>query len=427
MLGGWHLALVTSTGLASLGHHVDLLPETNEQFQGLTRGELPIDEPNLEEWFSHFFETGLLKIIPQDARFDKSYDFVWLAVDTPVDDRDNADSNYVINFAQSVLESLPCEGIFICSSQLPVGSVETLSARLFDRTGSSYRFAAIPENLRLGSAMKTFLEPDRIIVGVDEPSILESLVPFLNTISSNLEIMSIRSAEMVKHALNAFLATSVTFANEVGVICDQVGADAQQVARGLMTDLRIGPKAYLRPGEAFAGGTLARDLRYLSNIDSRSEVGRVPLFEAIRVTNELHKDWSLKVLDDELQGIQGKKVLIAGLTYKADTNTLRRSAAIELCEKLLDRGAQVTIAERSNVDIPEDISSKVSQVSLEGQSTIEFDAVVVGVVSPEVRSFLGRAIRVCAPNVLVVDPGSSIKQSEMSLECRYRSVGSKLF
>src|SRR5262249_4304466 len=152
----------------------------------------------------------------------------------------------------------------------------------------------------------------------------EVLADLFEPFCSHIEWMSVESAEMTKHALNAFLATSVTFINELARVCEAVGADAKEVERGLKSEARIGPKAYLSPGAAFAGGTLARDVGFLIELGQKHHVG-TPLFQGVKAGNDLHKDWLRQWLLRLAAGIEGPTVAVLGLTYKPGTNTLRRS------------------------------------------------------------------------------------------------------
>jgi UDPglucose 6-dehydrogenase len=152
--------------------------------------------------------------------------------------------------------------------------------------------------------------------------------------------MSVESAEMTKHALNAFLAVSVAFANELAVLAEQVGADAKQVERGLKTESRIGPRAYLSPGAAFAGGTLARDMAFLTALGVQHGLP-TPLLAGVRASNDAHKHWPRRRLAALLGPLAGRRVAVWGLTYKPGTDTLRRSLAVELCRWLVEQGAQV--------------------------------------------------------------------------------------
>ncbi len=273
----------------------------------------------------------------------------WVTFDTPVDDDDNADVEWVLERSVGALAELPANALVVVSSQLPAGSVASLRARCAARRGlDDLRFACVPENLRLGRALDSFRAPDRIVAGVrserDRDELSELLAPF----SSEIEWMRVESAEMTKHALNGFLATSIAFINEIAEICESVGADAQEVSRGLKSERRIGPGAYLAPGDAFAGGTLARDIGFLRRLaDNR----RLPahVFAGVADGNAAHRDWTRRRLLELLGGeagaedrpLAGRRVAIWGLTYKPGTDTLRRSSAIELCRWLLASGATV--------------------------------------------------------------------------------------
>jgi len=196
--------------------------------------------------------------------------------------------------------------------------------------------------------------------------------------------MGVESAEMTKHALNAFLATSVTFINEIAILCEQVGADAKEVERGLKTEARIGPKAYLGPGSAFAGGTLARDVAFLSQL---GETYKQPIYivPAVKASNDAHKSWHRRHLDQSLGGLRGKTIAVWGLTYKPGTNTLRRSSAIELCTWLLSQGAKVQAHDPSITTLSEEYPQ--IQLSASPQEALKnADALVIATEWPEYKN-----------------------------------------
>uniref|UniRef100_UPI002FDFC52E TraB/GumN family protein n=1 Tax=Zoogloea sp. TaxID=49181 RepID=UPI002FDFC52E len=210
--------------------------------------------------------------------------------------------------------------------------------------GDGVEVAWNPEFLREGFAVADTLHPDRLVLGVDRdrPGRAEELareiyaqllgedIPFIVT--------DLATAELVKTAANSFLATKISFINEIASVCEQVGADAREVEAGLKSESRIGPKAYLRPGGAFAGGTLARDVAYL--VAKATETHRdVHLLGSIRTSNESHKGWAVRRLESLYPDLKGRTVAVLGLTYKPGTNTLRRSASVETCTALARAGA----------------------------------------------------------------------------------------
>jgi UDPglucose 6-dehydrogenase len=219
-------------------------------------------------------------------------------------------------------------------------------------------FACSPENLRLGKALEVFRKPERVVVGVRDVPDREILIKLFRPFCQSIEWMSVESAEMTKHALNAFLATSVTFINELARICEMVGADAKEVERGLKSEARIGPKAYLSPGAAFAGGTLARDVGFLVQVGQKHGVG-TPLFQGVRAANDLHKGWLHEWVARLLVGIEHPVVAVLGLTYKPNTNTLRRSSAVELCRWLSEEKIRVRAFDPAVPALPPELADGV--------------------------------------------------------------------
>jgi UDPglucose 6-dehydrogenase len=273
----------------------------------------------------------------------------------------------------------------------------------FARAASGVKagFAYSPENLRLGKAIDVFLRPDRVVVGVRADRDKARIEALLKPVTDRIEWMAVESAEMSKHAINAFLALSVSFANEVAEICEEVGADAREVERALKTEARIGPKAYLSPGAAFAGGTLARDVLFLAGLGARH--GRpTQLVSAIKTSNDAHRLWAGRRLEQLFGDPSGLTVALWGLTYKPGTDTLRRSSAVELGEWLLARGARVQVHDPAVRSIPENVLRGARLCAgpleaLEGAS-----ALVVATEWPDYRSVAAQSIvdSMKAPTVL---------------------------
>jgi UDPglucose 6-dehydrogenase len=206
---------------------------------------------------------------------------------------------------------------------------------------------------------------------------------------------------MIKHAINSFLASSIAFMNEISRVCEQVGADAKEVERGLKSEPRIGPGAYLSPGGPFAGGTLARDVVALTKIGQEQGVPLV-LVPAIKLSNDQHKLWAIQKLREGLGELSGKRVAILGLTYKPGTDTLRRSLAVELCRELLKAGANLRAYDPIVATLPDDLAAIVLSRELE-EVVADADAVVVCTEWPEIREADWDAILAKTNDLLVVD------------------------
>jgi UDPglucose 6-dehydrogenase len=228
---------------------------------------------------------------------------------------------------------------------------------------------------------------------------------------------------MTKHAINAFLATSVTFANEIASLCERAGADAKEVERGLKSEARIGPKAYLSPGAAFAGGTLARDIAFLNAIGAEAALA-TPLLSSVRASNEEHKQWPKRRLRAALPDLARATVAIWGLTYKSGTDTLRRSAAVEFCQWLMAQGAAVRVHDPAVKDLPE---------AWRGSSIERFDdalaalegaqALVVCTEWPEYKAIAPERIAAAAPGLAVIDANRFLSPLGRAAGVRYAAVG----
>ena len=355
VVGLWHLGIVTAACLSRQGHEVVGLDSQFETVRKLQEGIPPLLEPGIEDLIQQGLSAGRLSFATDSATALRGTEMVWITYDTPVDSQDRADSEYVIDQIVQILPYVPDRTLILISSQLPVGSVKRLEqlSRALDQS-KAIRFAYSPENLRLGKAVAAFMEPDRVVVGArtleDQNQISELLRPF----NTRIEWMSVESAEMTKHALNAFLATSVAFANEIATLCEVAGADAKEVERGLKSEARVGPKAYLGPGAAFAGGTLARDIRFLVERSEREGLA-AHLLKAVCVSNEFHKNWTRQKLEQSLGDLRGRVISVWGLTYKPGTSTLRRSGAVELCEWLCEQGSLLRIHDPAVSILPKEL------------------------------------------------------------------------
>lgn len=337
VVGLWHLGCVTAACCAEHFKVVglDFEPET---IANLSEARAPIYEPGLDELIQRGLESRQLSFTSDIAEAVENADVLWVCVDTPVDEDDVPDVDFVVDRIERCVAELKPGTIVLSSSQLPAGTCRRLQEKHQDKEIS---FAYSPENLRLGTALEIFRKPDRVVVGIRDRAVREILGKLFAPFAADRMIwMSPESAEMTKHGINAFLALSVTFANEIARLCEVVGASAQEVEKGLRSESRIGPKAYIRPGSAFAGGTLARDVVTLMHL-AREHGESVDLIATILLSNETHKTWALRRLEMIYEKLDGVTVAVLGLTYKPGTNTLRRSGAVELCAGLLERGARV--------------------------------------------------------------------------------------
>lgn len=342
VIGIWHLGAVTAACLAELGYPVVGVDADAARVEALNRGTPPLYEPGLEELLRTHTATGRLRFTTSVAQGVRGAQYVLIAFDTPVDENDEADLSPVAGAVRELAPHLQRGATVVMSSQVPVGTCEELAAAIHAiNPGADFGMACTPENLRLGQAIERFLKPDMLVIGADTPATAERVAQLYAPVQTQVLKTTLRTAEMTKHAINAYLATAISFGNELANICDQVGVDAFDVVRALRMDARVSPRAPLLPGLGFAGGTLARDMKVLHRLAQRH---RYPahLVKGVLAVNRDQNGMVVRKLRRVLGTLAGRRVGLLGLTYKAGTSTLRRSAAVEIAQTLAAQGAAIT-------------------------------------------------------------------------------------
>jgi UDPglucose 6-dehydrogenase len=339
ILGLWHLGLVSAAVLADLGYDVTATDADKERVRNLTQGRLPVYEPGLEDLVRRHLRSSRLEFHKDAREAVAGKSTVLLTYDTPVDEEDRTDLTLLDKTLEEVTPFLDLDTLVIVTSQVPVGTCERWQEAVCQRRPeASIDLVYSPENIRLGQAIELFRHPDMIIIGSNAQRAREKAERFYEDFLTEKFYVSWRTAEMAKHALNAFFATSISFGNEIGNLCDVVGADGIQIAQILKHDSRIGKKAQVRPGLGFAGGTLGRDLRGLQNL-GKTMRAPTPLVDAVLEINHRQTERVVQIVEDYFSGSLKQKVLsIFGLTYKPGTSTLRRSASLAIMERLHAKG-----------------------------------------------------------------------------------------
>ena len=424
VVGLWHLGTVTAACLASVGHHVVGLDFESEVVERLRAGHPPLFEPGLEDLVKRGMADGYLGFTTDAAQALRDARVVWIAYDTPVDESDQADVEFVVGRVERLFPHLAVDSLVLVSSQLPVGTTYRLEqAYVAAYPNQPVTFAYTPENLRLGKAISVFTRPDRVVVGVRSEADRKRVAELLSPFTERIEWMSVESAEMTKHALNAFLSTSVAFINEVAVLCEEVGADAKEVERGLKSEARIGPRAYLSPGAAFAGGTLARDVAFLAQLGTH--YGQpTHLLRAVKTSNDTHNLWARAKLEGLIGDLRDQSVGVWGLTYKPGTDTLRRSSSVELCRWLAERGVRVQAHDPAVKSLPPDLAATISLCSTPTDALAGVVGLVVATEWPDYQSVPADVVVASMRSALVVDPNRFLSQTlGNDPRIRYVTVG----
>jgi len=410
VFGLWHLGSVTAACLARKGFEVTGVDLDLKTVQDLSQGKAPLFEPGLDDLIAQGISAGKLRFSADLKAVAQDSDLIWVAFDTPVDENDQADLPFLKKRMAQLFAVLKPNTPIVFSSQVPVGFGRSLAAS-FKRARPKEKlvYCASPENLRLGSAIASFDQAARIIAGTFSPEDRAAFELLFSAVCPHIEWMSVESAEMVKHAINSFLATSIAFTNELAVLCEKIGADARDVERGLKTEPRIGPKAYVKAGSAFAGGTLARDLHFLVGLAGESKQPAYVL-KAVLKSNDFHKAWARHQIERRSGSLKNRRVSFLGLSYKAGTSATRRSWAIELCQWLTRQGAVVTAYDSAIKTLTGPAMARIKLVPSADQALRQADIVVVGTDDPAFKLLEPRLFK-ALKKALVLDANGVLKDA----------------
>lgn len=372
---------MTGAGLSDFGNEVTCVDIDEEKISKLEAGEVPIYEPGLDTIIERNVEHGRLRFttdLPDSIRTARA---IFIAVGTPPNEDGSADLSHVLGVAESIAEHMEGPTLVITKSTVPVGTGAKIRS-ILDKAGrTDASVASNPEFLREGSAIEDFQHPDRVVIGAeDEDSIqvLKQIYQALHALETPFVVTSIPSAELIKYASNAFLATKVSFINEVAALAEEVGADVQDVAKGMGLDNRIGPR-FLQAGPGYGGSCFPKDTRALAEI-ARDAGAPFEIVETVIRVNEKVKSRMVEKVVDALGGsVADKKVGILGLSFKPDTDDMRESPSVPLLRGLLDGGAQIRAYDPEAVENAKEILENRSVEFVEDAYDVasHADAVVI--------------------------------------------------
>jgi UDPglucose 6-dehydrogenase len=338
IIGLGYVGITTAVGMARLGHKVVGYDVNQERVQTLSMGKAPIHEVGLEDELAHLLQAGSLEFTGSLERLaDAQPEFFFICVPTPQDASGAANLSFVLASAADLSRIAPSGSVVILKSTVPVGSGERVIKAL---ARDNVSVASNPEFLREGRALYDFMNPDRIVAGALSQEVANRVLELYNGISCEKISTSIESAELVKYSTNAYLAMRLSFVNDLAALCERVGADVDDVTRGLGSDSRIGT-SFLSPGPGWGGSCFPKDTRALVSVASDYGVD-LPLIDAALLSNEASLSRVVDTLKDLCEGgLEGKVVAVWGLAFKAGTDDIRDSPAVNIVKRLLDRGARV--------------------------------------------------------------------------------------
>jgi UDPglucose 6-dehydrogenase len=341
VVGAGYVGLTTAACMASLGHHVLCGDVDVVKLAALSRGDIPILEAGLAELVQAGIRSGHLSFVLGAAAAAEGCDFVFLCVPTPAAPDSSADLSYVERVIAEIAPGLKTDAVVVAKSTMPPGSSRMIQGLLNDMAGqpNSIAVASNPEFLREGSAVHDFLHPVRIVIGADEPGVAERLAGLYQSIEAPVILTDCASAEMIKYASNAFLATKVSFINQIAHLCEALGADVLEVAYGMGHDPRIGFD-FLRPGPGFGGSCLPKDTAALMAVAQRAGYD-FSLLRQVDQVNRAQQNHIVEKIGAAAGQLGRSRVAVWGLTFKAETDDLRDSPALAIMERLLREGAEV--------------------------------------------------------------------------------------
>ena len=337
VIGAGYVGLTTAACFSHLGHDVTCADIDEARIAQLTRGEMPIVEAGLEALVRDGLERGRLSFVVGAANAVSSAEFAYLCVPTPQDDDGAADLSYIEAAAREIGPRLPSEAVVVNKSTVPVGSTRVVE-RVLGR--DDVVVVSNPEFLREGSAVHDFLNPDRIVIGSDDQSAAVRVASLYIGVTAPIIVTDPPSAETIKYAANAFLAAKVSFVNAIAAVCDAVGADVNDVVLGMGYDKRIGHE-FLKPGPGFGGSCLPKDTRALVQIADSAGYSFDLMRGVITVNEDQFHRVAAKVRDMAGGSLEGVKVAVWGLTFKARTDDTRESPALRIVSLLAGQGAEV--------------------------------------------------------------------------------------
>lgn len=341
IIGSGYVGLVTGNCFAHLGHDVYCVDKDKRKIDDLKKGKSPIYEPGLEEMIHENVKNKRITFTTQIKTAIKNCEVLFICVNTPPKPRGEADLSFVEAVAREIASNLTSYRLVVEKSTVPVNTGEWIEKTIkqIQPKKSLFDVASNPEFLREGSAVHDFLNPDRVVVGVSSKKAEKILRKLYEPFASKLVVTDLKSAELIKHASNSFLATKISFINAVARVCDAAGADVEQVARGMGLDPRIG-SSFLKAGIGFGGFCFPKDLAAFLAMSEKLGVNFDILRSALKHNRE-QKEYFLKKIETALWNLQGKTVGVLGLSFKPDTDDIRFAPSIDIIKGLQKEGVRV--------------------------------------------------------------------------------------
>ncbi len=430
VVGTGYVGLVTGTCFAETGNHVTCIDIDKKKVEKLNNKQITIYEPGLEALFERNIRQGRLEFTTSLKDGIKGAQIIFLALPTPPGEDGSADLQYVLRVAQDLGPMLEDFTVIVDKSTVPVGTAEKVTAMVKEGANVEFEVVSNPEFLREGVAVDDFMKPDRVVIGAEEPrsiKLMEKLyAPFVRQ-GNPIIFMHVRSAELTKYAANSFLATKITFMNEIANLCELMGADVDKVRKGIGTDTRIGNR-FLFAGIGYGGSCFPKDVQALAKSAMESNYDFKILNSVMRV-NESQKQKLIPPLKEFFNGeLAGKTIAVWGLAFKPYTDDIREAPALENIKTLLELGVKVKAYDPEAMDnVKEVFGDKIYFAEDQYEALLDADALMIMTEWPIFRTPEFEKIEARLKNKVIFDGRNLYDLAQMEeLGFQYHSIGRRI-
>ncbi len=427
MIGTGYVGLVNGVGLSDFGNYVTCTDIDSNKIAMLKKGQIPIYEPGLQEYFERNVKMERLTFSDDVDRTIQENEIIFIAVNTPFIQSKGTDLSHVESVGRRIAKNLNDYKVIVTKSTVPVGTNRWLKELIATESGhTNFDIVSNPEFLREGKAVYDFFHPDRVVIGCESErarEIMQNIYRALYLIETPFIFGDFETAELIKYASNAFLATKITFINQIANLCETVGGDIHLVAKAMGMDKRIGSK-FLHPGPGFGGSCFPKDTRALVETGDKYRVDMSLVKEVIKI-NEQQKLRMVQKLEKSLGTLVGKRIAVLGLAFKAETDDIRESPAIPIINELINRGALVTAHDPQAINNAKRIfEDNVIFCSDEYEAVKNADALMIITEWNAYRSLDLRKIKSLMQGKLILDTRNLLEPIEVrKFGFKYEGVG----
>ncbi|MFA6358555.1 MAG: UDP-glucose/GDP-mannose dehydrogenase family protein [Candidatus Omnitrophota bacterium] len=422
IIGSGHVGLVSGACFAELGNQVVCADNDFKKISRLKKGIIPIHEPGLEELIVSNLKNKRLKFTSSIKDAVKSSEIIFIAVGTPSLENGEADLTGVESVVRVIAQNMDGYRLIVEKSTVPVETCVWIKKIIATYIKNKHKFDIVsnPEFLREGSAINDFTCPDRVVVGLESQKAKRMMIALYQPLNRPILVTNIKSAELIKHASNAFLATKISFINALSRICDQVGADVKEVAQGMGLDKRIG-SYFLNAGIGYGGSCFPKDLDAFITIADKLGYD-FKILKAVRDTNQEQKEFIFNKIKKALCVVKNKTIAVLGLAFKPNTDDLRNSPSIDLIKALISEGAKIRIYDPKAMEKAKNILKNVTFCKDPYQASLKADCLVVATEWNEFKELDFLKLKKSLQRALIVD-GRNIYSSKYLKKFGFTYIG----